>query len=385
MERGSRELIRDMNTSLILQTIIEEGALSRADLAKQLHFSKATVSAIVQSLIERKLVRETGNGSSEIGRKPILLDFYAESGSVLSIDLQTNLAVVLLTDLSGRQQAFFSCPHHPSREHLLSFLASLIRRMITSAPESPYGLIGITLAIHGVVHKGQLLFTPYYPYDNFDFSALEEMFHIPVYVENEANLAVMGEHAFCLPNNNIASLSIHSGVGLGLIINGTLFSGSQGFAGEFGHTTIEINGRPCPCGNRGCLEQYLSERVLLEEYARAKSVREMNLTTLCRDYYNEDSVARQVVLRFLKYLAVAIHNIQHMINPELIVINSRVTAMLPDTLPLLNDLLTDNDRSRCPVLYSELKSKAIPLGGIVNCIKQFLKIDLAKLKGNNDA
>ncbi|MCD8230387.1 MAG: MarR family transcriptional regulator [Clostridiales bacterium] len=82
MERGSRELIRDMNTSLILQTIIEEGALSRADLAKQLHFSKATVSAIVQSLIERKLVRETGNGSSEIGRKPILWEYEKKSVKV---------------------------------------------------------------------------------------------------------------------------------------------------------------------------------------------------------------------------------------------------------------------------------------------------------------
>ncbi len=370
-----------MNTSLILQTIMEHGAISRADLAKQLHFSKATISTIVQNLMDRNLIREIGSRSTDVGRKPILLEFYADSGSVLSIDLQTEVAEVLLTDLSGRQQAFFSCPHHPSREQLLSYLTSLIQKMFEAAPPSPYGIIGATIAIHGVVYNGRLLFTPYYPYENFDFSPLEEKFHIPIYVENEANLAVMGEHAFCHPNENMAGLSIHSGVGLGLILDGKLFTGSSGFAGEFGHTTIEIGGRPCPCGSRGCLEQYLSERVLLEEYAHLKGFREVNLTTLCMDYSGKDADAMMVIERFLQYTAVAVHNIRHMVNPELIVINSRVTAQLPETLSRLHELLSDNDKGRCPVLYSELKNKAIPLGGVCNCVKHFLKVDLVKGNG----
>ncbi len=381
MEKGSKELIRDMNTSLILQTVVRNGSVSRADLAKKLKLSKATVSTIVQNLIDRSLIRETGSKSTDIGRKPILLEFRADSGYILSMDIQTKLVTVLLSDMAGRQHTFLTFPHHASREQIMPFLASLIKKMMPLVPESPYGIVGINLAIHGVVHDGQILFAPYYPYEDLDFSSLEEYFQIPVYVENEANLAVLGEHAFSIPTPNLANLSIHSGVGLGLILNGRLFCGFRGFAGEFGHTTIEMDGRPCPCGNHGCLEQYLSERVLLEEYARAKRLPEVNVATICQDYRRSDPDAVKMITRFLRYIAVSIHNIQNIINPETIVINSRITAALPDTLPLLLHMLPASPNRQCPVAYSKLQDRAVLLGGVCNCMKHFLKIDLVKPKG----
>lgn len=382
MEKGSKELIRDMNTSLILQTIVRHGTISRADLAKKLRLSKATVSTIVQNLLDRSLIREIGSGSTEVGRKPILLEFRADSGFVLSMDVQNKTVIVLLSDMAGRQYNYLTFPHHASREQIIPFLASLITKMQALVPESPYGIVGIALAIHGVVHEGQILFAPYYPYEGLDFSSLEERFQIPVYVENEANLAVLGEHAFSAPSSNLAALSIHSGVGLGLIIDGQLFQGFRGFAGEFGHSTIEINGRACPCGNRGCLEQYLSERVLLEEYARIKRLPEVNVTTICRDYERNDPDAAKLITQFLRYIAVSIHNIQNIINPERIIISSRITAALPDTLPLLLGMLPDSKNGQCPVSYSELQDHAVLLGGVCNCIKHFLKIDLAKQGGD---
>lgn len=236
------------------------------------------------------------------------------------------------------------------------------------------------MAIHGVVHEGQILFAPYYPYEGLDFSSLEEIFEIPVYVENEANLAALGEYAFGIPSANLASLSIHSGVGLGLILNGQLFCGARGFAGEFGHTTVELDGRPCPCGSRGCLEQYLSERVLLEEYAKAKRLSEVNVTTVCQDYQKNDLTAMEVITKFLRYLALGIHNIQNTMNPEIIIISSRITAALPETLPILLDMLPDSRNGQCPVSYSKLQDRAVLLGGVCNCMKDFLKIDLVKPK-----
>lgn len=381
MEKGSKELIRDMNTSLILQTIVQHGTISRADLAKELKLSKATVSAIVQNLIERALIREVGSRSTEVGRKPILLEFRADSGFVLSMDVQNRAVIALLSDMAGRQYHFLTIPHHALREQIIPFLASLIRKMQSLVPESPHGIVGIALAIHGVVHDGQILFAPYYSYEGLDFSCLEETFQIPVYVENEANLAVLGEHAFGIPAPNLAALSIHSGVGLGLILKGQLFQGFRGFAGEFGHTTIEIGGRPCPCGNRGCLEQYLSERVLLAQYARVKHLPEVNVTTLCLDYQSKDPDAAELISQFLNYIAVSIHNIQNMINPERIVINSRITAALPDTLPLLLRMLPDGKNGQCSVSYSELQDRAVLLGGVCICIKHFLKIDLSNKGG----
>lgn len=377
MLKGSKELIRDLNTSLILQTIQRKGPISRAALAKELRFSKATVSSIVQDLIERKLVSETGCESAGVGRKAILLEFCPDSGYVLSLDIRTNAITAMICDLEGNRKHFLTFPNHADRDQIINVLTGLIRKLLKLVPDCTYGTVGISLAIHGVVHDGQILFAPYYPYKGIDFvNTLEETFSIPVYIENEANLAVLGEYVFSSHCHNLASLSIHSGVGLGLVLNDTLFSGSHGFAGEFGHTTIEVGGRSCPCGSQGCLEQYLSERVLLEEYARIRKLSLVNTATLCQDYRNGDPDARDLILQFLRYIAVSIHNIQNIINPDRIIINSRITTALPETLPILLDMLPDTKNGVCPVSYSRLQDQAALLGGVCHCVHQFLKISL---------
>lgn len=378
MNKGSNELIRNMNTALILQTIVQEKLISRATLAKKLKLSKATVSTIVEQLISQKLIREKGKSDSDTsGRKPVLLEFCPESGYVLSLDVRLHSIPSMITDLTGSPCKALTIPSHADETQIIPLLISLIEKMLSLVPPSPHGVIGISLAIHGVVDNGVVLFTPYYPYRNIDFiRELEQHFQIPVYVENEANLAVLGEHALAPGYQNLASLSIHSGVGLGLLINNQLYKGAKGYAGEFGHTTIEIGGRPCPCGNRGCLEQYLSEEVLLKEYAEQKQLGEINLSTLLQAYHNNDTDAEKIIRKFLKYTAVGIHNIQRFADPEIIILNSRITAALPETREQLLDLLPGGAGGRCPVLYSSLGDRAALLGGTVLCMKEFAGIDI---------
>lgn len=378
MIKGSNELIRNMNTALILQTVVQEGQISRAALAKKLKLSKATVSAIAEQLIAQKLIREKGKSDSDTaGRRPILLEFCPDSGYVLSLDVRLHSIPAMITDLSGSPCRMLTVPNHADETQIIPLLISLIEQMIPLVPPSPHGIIGISLALHGIVDHGIVLFAPYYPYKNIDFiQTLERHFQIPVYVENEANLAVLGEHAAAPDYRNLASLSIHSGVGLGLLINNQLFKGAEGYAGEFGHTTIEINGRPCPCGNRGCLEQYLSEDVLLKEYAELKQQKEMTLPALIQAYKNGEDKAREIIRRFLQYTAVSIHNIQRFANPEAVILNSRITAALPETHSPLSALLPEGIGGRCPVFYSSLQDKAALLGGAVLCIKEFAGIDM---------
>ena len=378
MNKGSNKLIRNMNTTLVLQTIMQEEHISRADLSKKLKLSKATVSSIAEQLISQDLIREKGKSDSDTaGRRAILLEFRPESGYVLSLDVRLHSIPAMITDLAGNPVKTITIPNHADETQIIPLLRSLIEKMIPLVPPSPHGIIGISLAIHGVVDSGVVLFAPYYPYKNVDFvQALEQHFQIPVYVENEANLAVLGEHAAAPAYQNLASLSIHSGVGLGLLINNQLFKGAQGYAGEFGHTTIEIGGRPCPCGNRGCLEQYLSEDVLLKEYAELKQQEDITLPALIQAYQNGEDEAREIIRRFLQYTAVSIHNIQRFANPEAIILNSRITAALPETCSPLSDLLPEGIGGRCPILYSSLQDEAALLGGAVLCIREFAGIDI---------
>ncbi len=137
--------------------------------------------------------------------------------------------------------------NHESRATILPALTCMIEEMQSQLPPSAYGLVGICIGIHGVIHENQLVFVPYSPYQGIDFAgSLEQHFHIPVLVENEANLSALGEWAYCFHTRNMLSISVHSGIGVGIIMDDQLITGQNGYAGEFGHTIISIDGRPCP-------------------------------------------------------------------------------------------------------------------------------------------
>jgi predicted NBD/HSP70 family sugar kinase len=384
MITGSKELIRDINSNLILETIIEQGSISRASLAKHLGLTKATVSAIVQQLIDRSLVIELGCGSAKKGRKPILLSFNYNAGYALSIDLGVETTSALLTNLKGEEILFSQ--HETGRfMESCSHLIFLIEEMISKLPSSPYGVIGICLGIHGVVHENEIVFTPYYELNCLHLkSSLESHFQIPIYLENEANLSVWGEKTFCFDEANIIGISIHSGIGLGVVINSKLYSGHNGYAGEFGHTIAEASGRECPCGNRGCLEQYASERALLQDFSRKKMQKSSSLSSLITAYRQNDPDGIAVIDQFITYLSIGITNIINTYNPDIIILNSSLVTELPEIIEKIYLKLSPRLRSLCKIHPSKLKDSSILLGGICICIKNFLGIKFLKFHNNSE-
>lgn len=306
MDTGNKAMIRDMNTNFILKTIIEGKALSRADIAKQSGLTKATVSAIVRLLLDRGLIAETGIAMTDKGRKPIILNFCPDAGCILAFDIGRTKITVLAANLAGQSINTFVCPTPDSRESLLPLLENIIETMSKALPETTYGLVSICVGIHGIVNDNYIRFTPYYPYSDIDIKTpLESRFHIPVYVENEANLSVIAEQCYSFDCGSLVAMSIHSGIGLGIILDNRFYTGHNGCAGEFGHSTVELNGRPCPCGNRGCLEQYASELAILKDYAALKHADTLpDIGTLIKNYEAGEPDAVAVINRFTDYIAV---------------------------------------------------------------------------------
>ncbi len=225
MEAYKNSYIRSLNSRLVLEHVIQLGPISRAELARQTGLTKATVSAITAELISAGLAAD-------------LL------GDVLLF------RHLLTPDASGLIAA------------LAELIASMQAAVAPLLPEQTHGLCGIALGIHGVVCGSRISFSPHYRMEQLPIAAeLEQRFRVPVIIDNEANLAVTGEAAFLPPaDRSIAALSIHSGVGAGLLLNGRLYTGYLGGAGEFGHTILVPGGRPCACGRLGCLVQYVSDR-----------------------------------------------------------------------------------------------------------------------------
>jgi predicted NBD/HSP70 family sugar kinase len=379
MVTGSKELIRDINTNLVLETIINHTAISRAAIAKHLGLTKATISAIVQELINKKLVIEIGSDDTNLGRKPILLSLHKKAGYVICIDIGVDTISALVSDLIGEDCSLKQIKTPKNSSNIINVLIQLVESM-KLPKDTPYGLVGITLGIHGVITNNQVTFTPYYNLTGINLSeGLEQHFNTPVFLENEANLSVIGEKTFQYDYANIANISVHSGIGLGIIINQQLYTGYNGRAGEFGHTIIELDGRQCPCGNKGCLEQYVSERTLLREFADSKGLEEVSFEDFRIAYEATDPDALRIMDKFIKYMSVGINNILNAYNPDIVIINSSFTIFFPHITELIEAALSSKMNSYQRIVPSILQDTSILLGGICVAIKGFLGIDILKL------
>lgn len=374
MVTGSKELIRDMNTQLILNTIMAQGPISRANVAAKLGLTKATISAIVQILIDKSLVQEIGSDDTKKGRKPILLELNRNCGYIISVDLSTDFITVLTANLVGENCALKRYENDANEHTILDKLTATIATSIQQAPQSTYGIVGIALSIHGVIYDNKIAFIPYSPYDDIDFAGhLKQTFAIPVILENEANLFVLGEWAYSFHTKNMVGISIHSGIGLGIIMNNQLITGQDGYAGEFGHTIIDVDGRECPCGNCGCLEQYASERSLLNDLSTVKK-QTITAEIFARLYREQDAAAVNTMDIFIKYISVGINNVLNTFNPDIIVINSPFTMYFPEICEEITNHLKNSMKRYCHLVPSKFQDTSILLGGVYLCSHQFLEL-----------
>lgn len=376
MQIGSRKLIRDINNNIVLETVIENGPISRAELSKELGLTKATISSIVKDLLKQELIIEVGSGPSDVGRKPILLEFNEKAGYSICIDLGVEIITTMLTDLKGKKLATSKVNVSKiNKDNVLHILIPLIDEMIGYTKPSKYGVIGITIAIHGVVYDNHIIFTPYYDLKESNLAfLLEKHYGVPIYLFNEANLSVLGEKTFAINVENIANINIHWGIGLGLVINNKLYEGYNGFSGEFGHTIVEIDGKPCPCGNKGCIEQYASEKALLKKLSTMKNKEEVSFDEFVELYNQKDKCAVSIMNDFIKYLSTGINNIMTTFNPEIIIINSKFTSQFPHLLNEIKSSLNSNASQCRDILISTLEDSSILYGAAYVNIINFLGV-----------
>lgn len=373
MVTGSKELIRDINTHLVLETILNEGPISRAKIATKLGLTKATVSAIVTTLLNEGIVRETGSDATGLGRRAILLSFCKENGRIISIDLGVNFIVAFTSDLMGNDCGLKQYRNSYSRDTIIEGLATVIQKTLKRLDQTVLGVVGICIGVHGTVYDNEITFAPYYDYAHLPIAkSLSDRFGVPVYLENEANLSVVGEKCFCFHAQDLIGISVHAGIGVGIVLNGQLYTGAKGNAGEFGHTIVEAHGRQCPCGNQGCLEQYASERAILQDYEKALGM-PVSIDRLIADYISGDELALAMIDRFTRYIAVGINNLLNTFNPEVVVINSSFTIYIPDLIERIESELK-NRMNVCKIVPSGLQDTSILLGGVCVCIYHFLGV-----------
>ncbi|MFJ7848890.1 ROK family protein [Peribacillus sp. NPDC097206] len=380
----SQQLMKVNNKQAILETILKRAPISRADISQHLGLTKGTVSSLVNELLEANLCIESGPGESSGGRRPVLLLFQEKAGYSIGIDLGVNYMLGILTDLNGDIIGEISRnTNNANYQETFDRMKEMIQSLIKTAPESYYGVVGIGIGIPGIVNnKGEILLAPNLGWKNVGLKKdMEEEFGLPVIIENEANAGAYGEKKFGAGkgHEHLVYVSAGMGIGVGIILQNELYRGANGFSGEMGHMIIDVHGKPCKCGSKGCWELYASEKALIE---RASSLFQLEETTLesLVDQASHNEGIRDLFKEIGQYLGIGISNISNTFNPQQIIIGNRL-AMAKDWLrdsivKVVESHALQFNQEKLHISFSDLSSYSPSLGVSAHVIENFLKTNL---------
>ncbi len=265
------EQARSHNRRVVIEAVRIGGALSRAEIARLTALSSQTVSNIVEELegagiLKAAAPRKSGRGQPAT---PLSIDPDGAYSIGLQLDHQTLIGVVV--DLGGRVRAKLDLPvERPTPETALPLIARTVARLRKAAQIDQSRLLGLGLAIpgpFGIEGMTSVGPTALPGWQDVPIAArLKRLTGLPAIVENDATAAAIGErlHGVARRLDSFVYLFLGTGLGAGLFLNGQLYTGRARNAGEIGHMIVTPGGRPCVCGNRGCLERYVSLRAAYE-------------------------------------------------------------------------------------------------------------------------
>lgn len=385
-QTGDQALVRQINLSLVMNILRTQAPISRAALAQATGLNKATVSDLVFDLMERGFIREVGMKSSGTGRPATLLTLHPAAGFIVSCEIAVDFIEVLVTDFAPevfwqvKERTFPEMGQQAILERTLALLFQAVEK--GRATEAP--LFGVAIGVPGMVDStsGTLLFAPNLGWNNVELLAFFEKanFGAPVFVDNEANLAALGEHYFGAARgyDNVLYLSGNIGLGGGVVRDGHLCRGVSGVASEFGHMTMNPDGELCNCGNRGCWETQVSQKALyryLDEFINAG--KKSTLEHLSGNYSVEsivdaarmgDEAAILALEKTGRHLGIGIASLLNALNPELVVLGGMLSLAADFLLPVVENEIQNRalrwNRESAQVVRAAHGSDACVKGGI---------------------
>ncbi|EPZ53146.1 MULTISPECIES: ROK family transcriptional regulator [Alicyclobacillus] len=337
--------MRQINKGYVTEIIYNQGPLSRMEISQVTGLNKATVSSLVDELIAEQFVQEIGLGASNGGRKPVMLKINASAGFCIGVDVQITHMKTILADLSGgivyqHMRPIAAIHGLLSQYELEELLVEEIQRAIQQAPPSCHGILGAGIALPGIVNyrTGSVFYLPNIEIRDWNLTdSLSKSFSFPVFVDNDGNCGAWSIYRE-RHQQNLVFVNVGIGIGTGIVVNGHLYRGQDGIAGEFGHTSIAAMGAVCACGNYGCWEQYASEQALLRYLREVEEIPASlelspNLVSLAVDKAATSPGYQRAFRTLGQYLGIGIANIVNSLNPGLVVIGGTMAQAAPLFLP----------------------------------------------------
>ncbi|MFN2183458.1 MAG: ROK family protein [Anaerolineae bacterium] len=395
---GDHTLIRQINLSAILSHLRENAPISRAALAEITGLNKTTVSSLVSELIENQFVHEVGLESGGVGRKAMLLKLDPAAGCIVSGEIGVDFISVIAADFASEIVWRHQTRIDPTmgQEAIAERAVALLQQGVTGGLCACSTLLGVALGLPGLVDQptGTLLFAPNLGWRDVPVrSILEQTFDAPVFVDNEANLAALGEHYFGAAQGYEEVLYISAGVGLGggVVHDGQLCRGVTGVAGELGHMTMDPCGELCNCGNRGCWETLVSQRALFRQVRQAMDAGQTSqLSEAVNGDFSRltvplvadaaragDAVAREAFEAVGHSLGIGVASLVNALNPELVVFGGILSLAWEFLLPAVQEEMQQRalrwNREATQVVLARHGFDACVMGGLAMVLQDILR------------
>ncbi|HEU4975884.1 MAG TPA: ROK family transcriptional regulator [Baekduia sp.] len=336
-QSGSLESLREANRRRVLDALRGAGITSRAELARLTGLSRTTVSSLINDLVREGLVSERAEQNAisraQGGRPPVLVSLDRSAGAAVGVDFGKSHVTVAVADLSHTLQAELSSElpddHHAAEG--LDIAAELVEAALQEAGVDRSLVLGVGMGLPGPIHAdtgtvGSSAILPGWVGVSAA-RAMSDRLALPVRVDNDANLGALAEHVWGAGEGvaDMVYLKLATGIGAGLVLDGRLYVGVGGTAGEIGHTIIDEHGPVCRCANRGCLETLASGAATVD-LLRPTLGHDLTLGQLVDLTIEGHPACRRVVGDAGRHVGRAVANLVNLLNPALIVVGGELAA-----------------------------------------------------------
>ncbi len=398
-QTGDQTLIREMNLSTLMRYLHESAPLSRSRLAGLTGLNKTTISSLVEELLERGLIHEVGLDTSSGGRPATLLEVNPDAGSIVGLSLGVDHIAVIVTDFLGEIRWRHQEEADPAmgQEATLALILQIVQEAMRTARTENTRVLGLGLATPGTVNveDGLLIFSPNLQWHNVPFRQIfQQHTGLPVLVDNDANAAAQAEHLFGVARRvqNFVSVFAGVGVGGGLFLNGELYRGTGGYAGEIGHTSFMVDHyrRPCRCGNRGCWETSVGQDSVLERVRTRLTVGRSSLISQLMAEQNApltvplivqaadagDAEAREALDETGSLLGLGVANLVSVFNPRLVVLGGPLAIageyLLPAIAAAVKETVLPEIHQQVRISLSAFGADASLMGAVALVVEEIL-------------
>ncbi len=322
--KATHHHIKEHNRDLVLKMIIDNRVTSRADIARETKLTRATVSEVVTGLMAEGLVEEIGVGSSTGGKPSILLSLVSDARYLIGVYISEEKFIGAIVNLRGEIKATVEIPVKSKDSDLALRSVTTILDQLMQTAWKP--IIGIGVGTPGLINTRDGIIINAVNLDWRDLPLarlLEERYHLPVSILNDSQATAIGEYVYGDPSssNNLIVITVKHGIGSGILINGQLFQGDGGGAGEIGHIVIQQNGAMCRCGRHGCLETLASARAVLQQVQeRAQAGETLDIAAVAQRCRGGDPDACRVVQAAGEALGKTIGSMVGVLNIEKVIL-----------------------------------------------------------------